>query len=113
MSEVFGGQTMIFVAITDGVKDRLGVAAQIRTPVSVTGCRFRPLTAQEKVALTDEAIEIWKGTAPPDPKVLSAKAVDEVQVDGVTYQIDGGVKPFPDADGRPYKVTVLCKLENV
>lgn len=114
MTDTFGVQTVIFIAITDGVKDRLGIPAKVRTEVSVTGCRFRPLTAEEKIALTDEAIEMWKCTAPPHPKVLSAKAIDEVKHNSITYQLHGGVKPHPEADSLGiHHVTVLCKLENV
>lgn len=114
MSEVFGDQTVTFVAITDGAKDRLGIPAKVRTEVSVTGCRFRPLSVEETFKLTDEAMEIWKCTAPPHPKVLSAKAIDEVKHNNVTYQLVGGVKPFPYAESsNVYKVTVLCKVQNV
>lgn len=109
----FGGATVTFVTITDGAKDRLGVPAKVRTEVAVPNCRFRPLNFDEKVALTDEAIEIWKCTAPSHPAVLAAKAIDEVKHNGITYQLLAGVKAFPDATDRIFKVTVLCKLENV
>lgn len=110
----FGGDTVIFVAITYGALDRLGIPAKVRTEVSVTGCRFRPLSVEEAVGLTDAATEIWKCTAPPDPAVLAASSIDEMKHNGITYQLVGGVKPFPYAKSDAiYKVTVMCKRENV
>lgn len=103
----FGSQTVTFIAVTEGTPDRLGVPAQVRTEHTVTGCRFRPLSAEETVALTNVATEVWKCTAPPVADVLAGKAVDELKVAGVTYQIIGGIKPFEDFTD-PFKVTVLC-----
>lgn len=107
----FGGQTVTFVTITDGTKDRLGIPAQVRTPVDVPGCRFRPLTAEEAVALTDVATEVWKCTAPPVAAVLAAKAIDEVKHNGITYQVVGAVKPYNDLSDAVFKVTVMCKKQ--
>lgn len=110
----FGDQTVIFVAITDGALDRLGIPAKVRTEVSVPGCRFRPLSVDEAVTLTDVATEVWKCTAPPHPTVLAAKAIDEVKHNGITYQLVGGVKPFPGyRSNTVHKVTVMCKVQNV
>jgi hypothetical protein len=108
----FGGDTVTFVTITDGVKDRLGIPAKVRTEVAVTGCRFRSWFFEEKVTLTDIATQMWKCTAPPDPAVLAAEAIDEVKHAGITYDIVGGVKLFPYAESdQIYKVTVLCKKQ--
>ncbi len=110
----FGGDTVTFVTITDGVKDRLGIPAEVRTEVSVTGCRFRSLSVEEAVTLTDVATEMWKCTAPPDPTVLAAKSIDKVKHNGVTYELFGSVKLFPYAKSSDiYKVTVMCKKQNV
>jgi len=107
----FGGQTVTFVTITDGALDRLGIPAKERSEVAVPGCRFRPLSTEEAVALTDVATEVWKCTAPPVQVVLDAKATDEVKHNGITYQIIGGVKPYPDMSGALYKVTVMCQKQ--
>lgn len=110
----FGGDTVIFVTITDGAKDRLGIPAKVRTEVPVTGCRFRSLTFEEKITLTDVATEMWRCTAPSDPAVLAAKAIDEVKHKGITYDIVGGVEMFPYAENDSiYKVSVLCKKQTV
>lgn len=109
---VLGNDTVTFIAITDGVKDRLGIPAVVRTPVAVTGCRFRPLSVEETIALTDKAIEMWKCTAPPNSTVLAAKSIDEVQHNGITYQLEGGIKPYPTRAGNIRKITVMCKKEN-
>lgn len=109
MSDVFGGDTLTFVVITDGAVDRNGIAAQVRTEVESTGWRFRSLSFEETIALTDLATEVWKATGPPDPAVLSAKAIDEIKHKGITYQIMGGVKLYPYADSDAiYKVTIMC-----
>lgn len=113
MSAVFGDQTVTFVTITDGVKDRLGIPAIVRTEVPVTGCRFRPLNVEEAVNLTDVATEIWKCTAPPEAAVLAAKSIDEVKHKDITYDLVGGIKPFNDASDQVYKVTVMCKKQTV
>lgn len=114
MSDVFGDQTVIFVTINDGAKDRLGVPAKVKTEVPVTGCRFRPFSTEETMTLTDVATEVWKCTAPPHPAVLAAKAVDELKHDGNTYQVSGGIKPYPYAESSLiYKVTVWCKKQTV
>lgn len=110
----FGDQTLTFVTISDGAKDRLGVPAVVRTEVSVSGCRFRPLSVEETVALTDVATEMWKGTVPPVAAVLAAKTIDEVKHNGITYQLHGAIKPYNDySSNSVYKVTVMCKKQNV
>lgn len=114
----FGSQTVKFITITDGTPDRNNVATPVRTPVTVSGCRFRPLTFREKVDVTDVATEIWKLTAPADAGALAAESVDEVVYDGSTnpadvagnrFQIVGGVQPFNDMGSTVFKVTVLCQ----
>jgi hypothetical protein len=113
MSDSFGDQIVIFVTLNDGPKDRYGIPSVVRTEVSVTNCRFRPFSAEETVTLTDLATEMWKCTAPPDPAVLAAKAIDEMKHNGITYQIVGGIKPYCDATDLVYKVTVFGKKQNV
>lgn len=113
-----GNQTVIFVTITDGALDRLGIPVKVRTEVPVSGCRFRPMGFDEAVALTDLATRPWKCTAPPHPAVMAmAAAIDggatgELKVGGVTYQIVGGVKPFPGYAGGTHKVTVICQIQS-
>lgn len=114
----FGGQTVKFVTITDGTPDRNNIATPVRTAVTVSGCRFRPLTFKEKVDVTDIATEVWKLTAPPDPAVTSAASIDQVVYDGTDnpsdveanrFDIVGGVQPFNDFGSSVFKVTVLCQ----
>jgi hypothetical protein len=113
MSDVFGDQTVTFVAITDGAKDRLGIPAEVATPVAVTGCRFRPFSVEETVNITDVATEMWKCTAPPVAAVLSAKSIDRLIHKNITYDLVGSIKPFNDASDQVYKVTVMCKKQTV
>jgi len=78
---------------------------------TVAGVRFRPLNAQEQVALTDRASETWKLTAPPVPDILAIKADSQIQHNGIIYEVDGGMRPFTDASGQLFKVTVMCKRQ--
>lgn len=107
----FGGQTVTFVVVTldENTRDRYNNPATIRNEYPVPYCRFRPLTAAERIELGDKVTDPWKCTAPPVPDVVNAVAVDEVIVDDVTYQIIGGVRVFPDMAGVPFKVTIICE----
>lgn len=106
----FGSQTASFVTVTEDLdnRDRYNNPLKVRTEIAVTGCRFRPLTAKEKIELGDIVTDPWKLTAPPVAAVVNAQPNDEVKVAGVTYQIVGGVRVFEDFT-RPFKVTVICE----
>ncbi|MBF4194668.1 phage head completion protein [Mycolicibacterium phlei] len=107
----FGNQTVTVVIVTgdDDVRDRYNNPQEVRTEVTITGCRFRPMTAKEKQELGDIATEPWKLTAPPVPGLLAARAIDEIRYKGTTYQIIGGVRPYTDFTEHVYKVTVVCE----
>lgn len=107
----FGGQTVVFVTVTEDLdnRDRYNNPIRVRTEISVPGCHFRPLTAKEKLELGDIVQDPWKCTAPPVAAVMNAQAIDEVKHKGVTYQIIGGVRPFNDFSDRVFKVTVICE----
>lgn len=107
----FGGQTITFVTITPGAKDRLGVPAKVETPVDVGGCLFRPMRVDEKVTLTDLATEMWKCTAPGVPAVLGMKANGQLKYLDQTYEIIGAPQPFTDFTSRVFKVTIICKRQ--
>jgi hypothetical protein len=86
----------------------------------VPNVRFRPLTASEIVALTDVSIEMWKLTAPPVAAVLNISPTGQVEYTGpetngvvAVFEIDGGIEPFTDASGQLFKVTVMCKRQQV
>ena len=115
-----GGQVVTFVTVTEDPdnRDRYNSPARVRTETPVRGCLFRPMTAEEKVALgynakrsgdTDVVTDPWKCTAPPVAAVMNAKAGDEIKVGGVVYQITGLPRVFPSLSGRAFKVTVICE----
>lgn len=115
----FGSQTVGFGAVTLGEKDPNGVRPKTRTQVNVTGCRFRPLRADEITGPVEVATQSWKCTAPPAAAVLAAASIDELVYDGTAdpqrgdndknvYQIDGGILPFTDETESVYKVTVIA-----
>lgn len=111
MTESMGNQTVVFVSVAENpaVRDRYNNPGTIRTTTPVSGCQFRPDTVSEDIDLGDRTLERWRLTSPPVPVALAAKATDEVQVDGVTYQIIGRVEPFADFEGQINHVTVFCE----
>ncbi|MCV7133464.1 hypothetical protein H7J06_10765 [Mycobacterium hodleri] len=78
------------MTVSEGAtRDRYNNPEVVRTPNVVTGCRVRPLSATETVALGDVVTDAQKATCPPVPAVLDATAADEVVVDGITYSLIG------------------------
>jgi hypothetical protein len=111
-----GSQTVYFVTVTEDLNNRdiLGNPETVRVKVPVRGCRFRPMTAKEEIDapainVGDIVTDPWRCTAPPTATVMAAKSNDEVEVDGITYQIVGGPRVFPGPRGRPFKVTIICQ----
>ena len=106
----FGNQIVYFVSVTEDLnnRDRYGNPARVRTETPVTGCHFRPLTGKEKLEYGDIGIDPWKCTAPPDPAALAATVNSELKVDGVTYQVTLGSRPFQDFN-KLFKVTIICE----
>jgi hypothetical protein len=107
----FGNKTVSFVTLEHtGVYDDFGVEQVNEVPVSVTGCRHRPLSAAEATeALGNVAHQVWKTTAPPEAAAAAAKSTGHLTVDGVTYYIIGGAQPFEDMSA-PFKVTILSEI---
>lgn len=119
-----GGQTIVFVTVTEDLtqRDRYNQPLRVESETPVRGCRFRPLTAEEKTNLStsnelrgdvDIITDPWRATTPPSPTVMNAGVGDVVKVDGVTYQIIGLPRTFPGPNGRPFKVTVLVDRQIV
>lgn len=106
----FGSQTVGFVTITAGTRDRLGAAAPVRTTVNVTGCLMRPLSATELITNTDVATEAWRCTAPPVAAALAATATGELVFNGNTYLING-VQSFRGFNGIIDHVRVTCERQ--
>lgn len=107
----FGAQAVTIVTISEdsSQRDRYNKPLKVRTEHAVKGCRFRPLEFSEEIKFGDLALQKYKLTAPPVPAILAGDTVDEIIVDGIAYQIVGGVRVFPDMDGSLFKVTVLCE----
>lgn len=102
-----------------GVPDELGEYTMVPVDVEAEGCRHRPLNFKEVVELNfDVATEYWKSTLPTmnyDDTVLEAlaalKNTDTIEVDGQEYQIVGGVRPFDDLSGNPFKATIISQKQ--
>lgn len=109
----FGPTTVTFVKVIedDTNRDEWNNPTETRTTTDVPGCMFRPLTFKEQAPVdVDKVTNRWKCTAPPVAAVLAAAATDELIVDGVTYQIEGGVEVFTDFSG-PFKATIICERQ--
>lgn len=108
----FGGQTVTFVTVTEtGQPGFLGIKAKSRSEVAVSGCHFRPFKTTEVVTETDVATEIWKCTAPAEAAAIAAKSTGEVKHNGLTFQIDGQIRPKYDLGGQIEHVTIFCKRQ--
>lgn len=110
---IFGPTTVTFVKVAEDTtnRDEWNNPAEIRTQTDVPGCMFRPLTFKEQAPVdVDKVTNRWKCTAPPVAAVLAAVATDEVIVDGVTYEIEGGVEVFGDF-AAPFKCTVIVERQ--
>lgn len=111
---------MTFVSLTEtGVEDELGNFPLAETLTDAPGCRHRPLTFTETAELQfDIGTKPWKSTIPVNEysasvrdAVLAAKNNDLIRVDGVEYQIIGGVRHHVDMDGSPFKATVISEVK--
>lgn len=122
MSPSFGGQTVKLVTVAQsGSPGRLGLKAETRTAVTVSGCRGRVLSSSETPEQqTDVATEVWKWTLPPVAAALAAKATGELVYDGTaspvqttasTFQIVGPIAEKRNMDGSVHHVTILCKRQ--
>lgn len=111
---------MTFVdVVTTGPVDSLGERGESEVRTDIPGCHHRPLTFDESHELGyGVTTEAWRTTIPLrwlDPalvqRVLDADDADLIEVNGNLFMIDGGVKPFTDAAGRPWKATVISKRQ--
>lgn len=116
----FGGSTIIFISRQQtGTPDSLGEIPIVEVPTSAPGCRHRPLTHKEIVEFNlDIATEYWRSTLPLFEysgslltTVMAAKATDAITVDGEPYEIVGGVRPHPDMEGVPFKMTIISQKQ--
>lgn len=105
--------------VKTGAPDELGEYQLEPVVVEAPGCRHRPLTFQESVEVgLDIATQPWKTTLPTheyDGTILSALAAlnpeDSIEVDGQEYQIVGGMRPFDDLGGNPFKATIISQKQ--
>lgn len=115
----FGNKTVSIVGRSDApTPGVLGTYPQVEELTAMPGCHHRPLTFKETAELEfDIATEWWKTTIPIGEysptlldKVLAIAPGDAVRVDGVTYEIVGGVRPHNDFTG-PFKATIISKKQ--
>lgn len=115
----FGVDTVTFVSFSDSATPgELGTYPQTETLTSAPGCRHRPLTFQEIHELGfDVATEVWKTTVPIGEysnalrvQIMAMQPDDVIRVEGVEYQIIGGVRPFKDFTGW-FKATIFSRRQ--
>lgn len=116
----FGGQTVSFVNRTEtGIPDELGNYPLAETTTNAPGCRHRPLSFSETAEYQfDIATQPYKTTIPvgeysPTLRnlVLAIKPNDVIRVDGVEFQIIGGIRHHPDMSGAPFKATLISQRQ--
>ena len=115
----FGPDLVTFVSYSDAATPgELGTYPQVETLTEAPGCHHRPLTYKEAVELGyDVATKMWKTTIPIGEysadllqKIVASKPDDTIRVDGIQYQIVGGVQPFKDFTGW-FKATIVSKKQ--
>lgn len=115
----FGSQTVTLVSFAEaGNPGALGTYAMTEILTEVPGCRHRPLTFQETAETdTDIATEMWKTTIPLFElastllaTVMAIEAINEIRIDGNTYEIIGGVRPHEDFTD-PFKATIISQKQ--
>lgn len=111
----FGLDTVTFVHLVEsGTEDEFGDKPLVEETINAPGCRHRPLTPKETAEIaTNIATELWKTTIPLHEygtelvsELLSIESDDTIRVDGVTYHIIGGDRPFKDMDTGYFKMTI-------
>lgn len=116
----FGSSVVQLTHISySGAADDLGHQGATETITAAAGCRHRPLTFRETAELEiDIATQPWRTTlpmknydAPTLAALLALKNNDVITVDGLTYKIIGGVRPFPDRFGNPFKATIISQIQ--
>ena len=112
----FGNQVITFLFFEEtGLADELGNYGLSVTSVDAPGCRFRPLTfAETAESQLDIATQPWRGTIPVGEysqelrdTILAVQPDDVIRVDGVDYQIIGGIRHHVDMGGEPFKATII------
>lgn len=113
----FGHRVIQLVdTVGTGVFDDAGIEGQTEVVTDAPGCRHRPLTFSETQELEfDIATKHWKSTIPIfeydetlRQQVMALEPDKVIRVDGVTFHVVGGVKPFDDFNA-PFKATIISK----
>lgn len=112
----FGNKTIVFRRLVpSGVADSRGNFTLVPQDTPAPGCRHRPLTFTETADLEfDVSTKPWKSTIPLkdySPELIAIitafEGNDVILVDGVQYQIIGGVRPHDDLASVPFKMTII------
>lgn len=114
-----GGDTVTFITAvnTTDTPDAMGQISTEPQRVDVTGCRHRAIPAttpaqrEAPEEITDVGMQVWQTHCPPVPAALNATLNDEIEVNGVVYQIQGGVVAVTGADGSVEFVKFLSKTQ--
>jgi hypothetical protein len=113
-----GNDTVTFVTLTrTGTPDAMGEILPTISRVDVLNCRHRALPAttptqrEQAEDITDVATQVWQTHCPPVTAALTAGVTDRIIVNGITYQIAGGVVRVTGADGAIEFVKFLSKVQ--
>lgn len=115
-----GNDTVTFITLArdpNGVPDSAGMIQPTEVDVDVENCRHRPIPAttpaqrEQPEDITDIAQQVWQTHAPPVPAALNAGVTGRMRVNGIVYQILGGVAPVTDADGNVVFLKILSEVQ--
>lgn len=128
MTVRFGSDVITFTSFnppypSTAFPDDLGTFTPLKgTPNVVAGCLHRPFrrsghgAGAARAEYPEEGVGIttdwWQSTCPAEPATLTAKASDNITVNGVVYRILGDARPFGDFAGRVVKVTFLSERQS-
>lgn len=112
MTLPFGGDTVTVVNFTESATDDpWGGHVRNEAATVVKNCQFQPMSMQETVELTNQAVQLWHLIAPPVAAMLAAKMDSQIRHNGDTYEIWGGIQPVKDADGAVFYVEAVCRRQ--
>lgn len=114
-----GADTVTFIKAlpTTDIPDAMGEITTEPQRIDVTGCRHRALPAttpsqrETPEDITDVGTQAWQTHCPPEPAALAADLNDAIEVNGITYQIEGDIVPVTGATGAIEFVKFLSKVQ--
>jgi hypothetical protein len=106
MSLPFGGTTVTLVRRTVSGTDAHGEDVYTLTREDVAGCQVQPVSSAEQLGTGDTVTTRYRLFAPAG---VDLDAVDAVEVDGRSYEVDGETSRWSDLLGVPHHVEAFLR----